>query len=512
MSIVSKIVHAATAPRRKAIAHFGERPFEEQERQLRRLLERGAATCIGRDYSFGGFAGYEDFRRAVPVSDYEGLSPYIDRARRGERDVLWPGRTEWFARSSGTTSSRSKYIPVTAQGLRDSHMRGPRDLAAVFSGLYPRSEVFSGKLLTLGGSHCIEREGETARTGDLSSILIEHTPRIGRGMRVPGKRAALTADFDRKVELICREAAGEDVRSFAGVPSWNLVLMNRILEYTGKSNLLEVWPRLELFTHGGMSFKPYREIYRRLIPSPQMKYIETYNASEGFFAIGDRPERDDMLLMLDYGIFYEFLPVDDLSRPERAVPLEGVAEGVNYAMIITTSCGLWRYMIGDTVEFTSLAPHRIRITGRTRHYMNAFGEEIVVENAESAVSEACRRTRAVVREFTAAPVYMEARSKGRHQWVVEFEAEPDEPQRFARELDRALQEVNSDYAAKRFRDTTLYGPLLTVVPRGTFLEWMRRRDKVGGQNKVPRVYNARDYVEELAAVGAELAPQSGANE
>jgi hypothetical protein len=350
--------------------------------------------------------------------------------------------------------------------------------------------------LTLGGSRRIEREGEHALTGDLSAILIENIPAVANLWRVPGTKTALIADFEEKVEKICVECANRDVRSLAGVPSWNLVMLRRMLEYTGAKNLLEVWPRLELFIHGGVNFNPYREVYRELIPSSGMRYMETYNASEGFFGIAD-DFGDDMLLMLDYGLFYEFLPVADLADPSKAVPLNGVRTGVNYAMIISSSGGLWRYLIGDTVVFTSVSPYRIRVSGRTKHYINAFGEEIIVDNAEKAMRAACDATGAEVTEYTAAPVYMDLANKGRHQWVIEFGREPDSLDLFADALDRALQGVNSDYEAKRFKDSTLYPPLVTPVPSGTFLRWMDEQGKSGGQNKVPRLANNRKYIDEI---------------
>jgi hypothetical protein len=442
-------------------------------------------------------ASVEEFQARVPIRDYEEFFPYIERARLGERGVLWPGETRWFARSSGTTGSKSKYIPVTGDSLAQCHMRGPRDCIAFNVERYPDTRVYGGKTLTLGGSRRIEREGEHALTGDLSAILIENIPAPANLWRSPHKGTALLPDFEHKVERICRECSREDIRSLAGVPSWNLVMLRRMLEYTGCANLLEVWPRLELFIHGGVNFAPYRAIYEQLIPSPAMHYQETYNASEGFFGISD-DFSSDMLLMLDYGMFYEFLPVGRLNEPEAAVPLEGVSTGVNYAIIITSSGGLWRYMIGDTVQFTSTDPYRIRVSGRTRQYINAFGEEIIVDNAERAVWTACRETRAEVAEYTAAPVYMALDSKGAHQWVVEFDREPEGGvEAFAAALDRALMEVNSDYEAKRWKDTTLLPPVVTPVPLGTFHRWMASMDKTGGQNKVPRLSNDRKYVDKI---------------
>jgi hypothetical protein len=479
------------------VDYFRRHPAEVQHRQWRELLDRGAATAFGRDHGFEAISSFEQFREWVPVRDYDELSPYIERARAGESDVLWRGDVPWFARSSGTTGSKSKYIPITRDLLRESHMRGPRDCVAFNVERYPATRVYGGKTMTLGGSQSIEHEGDRSLAGDLSAVMIESTPWIANLRRAPRKETALLANFEEKVERICRECASEDVRSLAGVPSWNLVMLRRVLEYTGKSNLLEVWPRLELFIHGGMNFAPYREVYRQLIPSPEMHYQETYNASEGFFAIAD-DFGDDMLLMLDYGIFYEFLPTSLLDDPSRAVPLEDVKLGVNYAMIITSSGGLWRYLIGDTVTFTSLDPYRIRISGRTRQYINAFGEELIVDNAERAMEKASRATGAVVAEYTAAPVYMALDSKGAHQWVVEFSREPQGGvEAFTEVLDHALKELNSDYEAKRWRDTTLMAPVVTEIPAGTFLAWMSRRGKTGGQNKVPRLSNDRKYVDEI---------------
>lgn len=502
MASLTKAVSIFFSGRRREIDRFRRHPAEVQEEQLKHLLKKGAGTVFGREHSLGSVGSVEQFQASVGMSDYEGFHEYIARAKAGEQNVIWPSRIKWFAKSSGTTDAKSKYIPVSDEGLKDSHMRGPRDVAALFAAMYPDSRVYNGKTLTLGGSKKIEKEGETAFSGDLSAILLENTPGFFNFRRVPKVETALIPDFAEKVKRICEESIGENVASFAGVPSWNLVMLNKVLEYTGKDNLLEVWPNLELFIHGGMNFAPYREQYHRIIPSPDMKYMETYNASEGFFAIADDPLREDMLLMLDYRVFYEFLPVQHIDDRSKAVPLEGVREGVNYAMIITTSNGLWRYMIGDTVVFTSTDPYRIRITGRTKHYINAFGEEVVIDNAEKAIREACDVTGAEIAEFTVAPVYMVGRRKGAHEWVVEFSTEPDSYDRFAEALDKGLQKVNSDYEAKRFKSTTLDAPKLTVVPKGTFMQWMESRGKAGGQNKVPRLYNDRTFVDELLAVAA----------
>lgn len=497
MPLLTRLARIYFGPRYREIERFRTHPAQVQREQLRYLLEQAGGTVFGREHALSAGMTTEDFQRQVPVTDYEQFHDYIARTKSGEQNVVWPTDIKWFAKSSGTTDAKSKYIPVTQQGLRQSHLQGPRDVIALYLAAYPGSKVLDGKTLTLGGSKKIEREGETAFSGDLSAILIENTPWWTGSKRAPRRETALIPDFEEKVRRICEQTVGEDIRGFAGVPSWNLVMLNKILEYTGADNLLEVWPNLELFMHGGMNFKPYREQYRQLIPSPEMHYMETYNASEGFFAIADDPARDDMLLMLDYRTFYEFLPVGSLGDTSKAVPIEEVKPGVNYAMIITSSNGLWRYMIGDTVEFTSTSPCRIRITGRTKHFMNAFGEEIVIENAENAIETAARATGAEIAEYTAAPIYMHGRTKGAHEWVVEFRKAPRSVEEFAVELDRALQRLNSDYEAKRYKDTTLMAPKITAVEAGTFMKWMAGRGKVGGQHKVPRLFNDRTFVDEL---------------
>ncbi len=496
MNLYPRIIKAGMTRRLKQIDHFRCHPVEVQEEQLRHLIERAAKTDFGRHHGFTEIRSICEYQSRVPLMSYEEFYPYIDRARFGGKNIVWPGETKWFAKSSGTTSSKSKYIPVTQDGLWRSHMQGPLDCIAFNVTKHPDTRVYGGKTLTLGGSHRIEREGEHALTGDLSAILIHNTPRIANIKRVPKTSTALISDFEEKVERICDECVGEDVRSLAGVPSWNLVMLKKVLDYTGKNNLLEVWPNLELFIHGGVNFSPYREIYHELIPTPDMHYMETYNASEGFFGISD-DFSDDMLLMLDYGIFYEFLPLANLDDPSKSVPIEGVRTGVNYAMIISSSNGLWRYLIGDTVEFTSTSPYRIHISGRTKHYINAFGEEVIVDNAEKAIRAACDATGAEVTEYTAAPIYMNINSKGSHQWVIEFSKQPNEMKDFRNALDEALQNVNSDYEAKRCKNTTLYPPTVTPVPEGTFMRWMESRGKTGGQNKVPRLSNDRTYVDSI---------------
>ena len=476
MSLRSILLRAYFSQRERAIDNFRRHPLETQARMLRQLLRRGRRTEFGWRYNLGQVRTPEQFSSMVETFDYDTFKPYIERMLAGESDVTAPGRVTLYARSSGTTSDRSKYIPVTRESLWWNHTMGMRDVATVFAANNPRSKVFDGKTLTLGGSCTYEGRN---LVGDLSAVLIHETTFWSGWFRAPKVQTAVIPDFDRKTEAICRECTGENITAFAGVPSWNLALMRRVLEYTGKSNLLEVWPNLCMFAHGGVEFTPYRRSFEELSPSPEMQYMETYNASEGFFALADDPARRDMLLMLDYGTYFEF------RQGDRIVPLEGVKCGEVYALLITSNNGLWRYEIGDTVEFTSTDPYRIRFAGRTRQYINAFGEEVIADNADRALERACRETGAVVGEYTVAPCYMSLRERGAHEWIVEFEREPDDRAHFARVLDGELRAINSDYDAKRL--TTLDLPRITVVERGRFLEWMRRK----GKNKVPRLMNDR---------------------
>lgn len=488
MAFRSTILRAYFSRREAAIDRFRRHPAEVQRQQLLRLLDRGGDTHFGRQYGLKRMRSAERFADAVPVFDYETFKPCIERMRAGERDVTAPGRVRLFARSSGTTSDRSKYIPVTTESVWRNHSMGMRDVATLFMAAHPGSRVLEGKTLTLGGS--CRREGGCL-TGDLSALLI-HEMRFWSGwFRAPRMETALIDDFDRKAEAICRECAAERITAFAGVPSWNLALMRRVLEYTDRRNLAEVWPDLELFAHGGVEFGPYRRAFEELIPSERMHYMETYNASEGFFAIADDPARDDMLLMLDYGTYYEF------RDGRQIVPLEGVRCGVVYALLVSSNNGLWRYEIGDTVEFTSTNPYRIRFAGRTRQFINAFGEELIVDNAEAALRRACDATGAIVVEYTVAPRYMRLDRRGAHEWVVEFARCPADTERFAELLDEGLRAVNSDYDAKR--RTTLERLVLHEAERGRFLRWMRAR----GKNKVPRMTGDRRVVEELLAFAPE---------
>ena len=415
--------------------------------------------------------------------------------------MLWPGTVRWYAKSSGTTNDKSKFIPVSPDGLKDTHYAGGRDVVVWYLGNNPQSLIFDGKALILGGSHAPNYNLKDTIVGDLSAILIENINPLVNMVRVPRKETALLSDFETKRDRIAREAMGRNVTNLSGVPSWMLSVMNRVLEITGKDNLLEVWPNLEVFFHGGVAFTPYREQYRRLIPSEAMHYMETYNASEGFFGIQDDPSDASMSLMLDYGVFYEFVPMDEIESPNPTVlPLWGVETGRNYAMLISTSSGLWRYMIGDTVRFTSTNPYKFVITGRTKFFINAFGEELIVDNAERGLAVACAKTGAEVLEYTAAPVFMDNEGRCHHQWLIEFSRSPRDIDDFARILDNALQGINSDYEAKRYKDITLQRLELIEARKGLFNDWLASKGKLGGQHKVPRLSNSRKYIEEMISL------------
>lgn len=465
---------------------------------LRRLTHKAEATEWGREHGFASVHTYENFAASSAVNTYEDLKHAIDRMRQGERDVLWPGQVRWYAKSSGTTNDKSKFIPVSRDGLHDTHYAGGRDAVVWYLSNNPQSRIFDGKALILGGSHAPNYNLKDSLVGDLSAILIENINPLVNLVRVPRKETALLSDFEVKRDRIAREAIGQNVTNLSGVPSWMLSVMNRVLEITGKDNLAEVWPNLEVFFHGGVAFTPYREQYLRLIPSEKMHYMETYNASEGFFGLQDSPGDTAMSLMLDYGVFYEFIPMDEIESPHpHVLPLWGVETGKNYAMVISTSSGLWRYMIGDTVRFVSRDPYKFVITGRTKFFINAFGEELIVDNAEVGLAEACRRTGAQVLEYTAAPVFMDGNGKCRHQWLVEFAREPEDVTEFARILDDTLQQVNSDYEAKRYKDITLQPLELVVARKGLFHDWLASKGKLGGQHKVPRLSNNRVHIEEM---------------
>lgn len=495
---LTSIIRPLFVPRQKALERYATQAEQLQMQVLRRLVRKAEGTEWGRNHNFSSLKTYGDFASSSPVNTYEDLKHDIDRMRHGEKDILWRGQVRWYAKSSGTTNDKSKFIPVSPDGLKDTHYAGGRDAVVWYLANNPKSRIFDGKALILGGSHAPNYNLKHSLVGDLSAILIENINPLVNLVRVPRKETALLSDFEQKRDRIAHEAVKENVTNLSGVPSWMLSVMTRVLEVTGKDNLSDVWPHLEMFFHGGVAFTPYRTRYRELIPSENMHYMETYNASEGFFGLQDDPADPSMSLMLDYGVFYEFIPMDEIDSPSpRVLPLWGVETGRNYAMVITTSSGLWRYMIGDTVRFTSLNPYKFVITGRTKFFINAFGEELIVDNAEAGIAEACRRTGAQVLEYTAAPVFMDQSGKCRHQWLVEFSVKPSDMDLFARILDETLQIVNSDYEAKRYKDITLQPLELVVAREGLFHRWLASKGKLGGQHKIPRLSNTRTYIDEM---------------
>ena len=478
-----------------------------QRAVLDQLIQTAKDTEYGRNHAFSTTRGYDDFVRNNPVNTYEELKSDIDRMRHGEADILWPGRVKWYAKSSGTTNDKSKFIPVSRDGLQKIHYAGGRDSVALYLRNNPKSRMFDGKGLILGGSHAPNYNVAGSLVGDLSAILIENINPLVNLVRVPKKQTALLSDFEVKRERIAREAMNKNVTNISGVPSWMLSVLNCMMEMTGKKHLEEVWPNLEVFFHGGVAFTPYRKQYEQLITSPNMHYMETYNASEGFFGIQDDPADKSMLLMLDYDVFYEFMELSGdagvSGQSGKIVPLWGVEKDKNYAMLISTSCGLWRYMIGDTIRFTSTNPYKFVISGRTKSFINAFGEELIVDNAEQGLAFACEQTGAEVLEYTAAPVFMDANAKCRHQWLIEFSKSPDDLAQFAGLLDKKLQELNSDYEAKRYKDITLQHLEIVEARQGLFNDWLKSRGKLGGQHKVPRLSNSRDTMEQLLRLNDE---------
>ena len=497
---LTNIIRPIFTPRLRKLDLYQIEAEALQRGVLKRLLGKAAQTEWGRAYGYDKCLNYEDFAIQTPLNTYEELKGYIDRMRHGEKDVLWPGKVKWYAKSSGTTNDKSKFIPVSKDGLHDTHYAGGTDAVVWYLRNNPKSRIFDGKALILGGSHAPNYNLPGSLVGDLSAILIENINPLVNLVRVPKKATALLSDFEVKRDRIAREAMKQNVTNLSGVPSWMLSVLNRIIELSGKP-LGDVWPNLEVFFHGGVAFTPYRGQYERLITLPRMHYMETYNASEGFFGLQDDPSDTAMSLMIDYGVFYEFIPMDEFDKEQpTVVPLWGVEPGKNYAMVISTSSGLWRYIIGDMIRFTSRNPYKFVITGRTKSFINAFGEELIVDNAEKGLAEACRQTGAEVLEYTAAPVFMDADGKCRHQWIVEFSKEPSDIEAFASILDKSLQQINSDYEAKRYKDITLQRLELIKARPGVFNDWLKQKGKLGGQHKVPRLCNNRDIIEQVLAL------------
>lgn len=478
---------------------FKQYPLEVQEELFVKMIHNAAYTEFGIKYRFKNIKSYSDFKNHVPLSSYSELKSYVDRLMEGEQNLLWPTETKWFAKSSGTTSSRSKLIPVTKESLEDCHYKGGKDLLALYYNNHENRKLYNGKHLIVGGSAEVNHLTADSYFGDLSAIIVKNLPWWAEIRRTPAKEIALMSEWEEKIEKMAHSTIEDDVYILAGVPSWTMVLAKRILEITGKSNLKEVWPNLELFMHGGVSFDPYREEFKRLIPDPDMHYVETYNASEGFFGIQDQVEDNSLLLMLDYGIYYEFIPMKSFKGidSEEVVNLEEVELGVNYAIVISTNGGLWRYILGDTIAFSEKKPYRFKITGRTGSFINTFGEEVIVQNAEQAIAEACSKTNAQLKEFHACPIYMTSIEKGGHEWLIEFNREPNDIDRFKVILDESLRAINSDYDAKRTNNMVLQFPLIHKVQPGTFDSWLKLNGKLGGQNKIPRLANNREILEQI---------------
>ena len=497
-SIVNKLYFQ---PRRRELERYINKGEEMQHEILQYLVKRGKDTEYGRKYLFSTINNYNDFAQNIPLNTYEELKGYIDRMRHGERNILWPGQVKWYAKSSGTTNDKSKFIPITHEGLQNVHYQGGKDVLAYYLSNNSNSKLFSGKGLILGGSHSPNYNFSNSLVGDLSAILIENINPLANLVRVPSKEVALLSDFEVKRDRMAKEVISQNVTNISGVPSWMLSVLLRVMELSGKKHLQEVWQNLEVFFHGGISFTPYREQYEQLISKQDMQYMETYNASEGFFGIQDDPTDKSMSLMLDYGVYYEFLPMDEFeSEKPNIVPLEGVEIGRNYAIIISTVCGLWRYEIGDTIQFTSLRPYKFVITGRTKYFINAFGEELIMDNAEKGIEAACKATGAQISDYTAAPIFMDSNAKCRHQWLIEFTKMPDSISDFERILDSKLQEINSDYEAKRFHDVTLQQLEVVVARKNLFNDWLKLKGKLGGQHKIPRLSNSRKNIDQMLAM------------
>ena len=476
---------------------FLKYPNEVQNELLLGLIETAKDTQIGKQYDFASIENYKTFCERIPISSYEDCQDIIERSRQGEQNIFWPTPIKWFAKSSGTTNAKSKFIPVSSESLEDCHYAAGKDLLCMYLNNNENSQMFTGKSLRLGGSKELYRENGTV-FGDLSAILIDNMPFWAEFSSTPSSKVSLMSDWEHKMQAIVDETINENVTSLTGVPSWMLVLLNNVLETTGKQNLFDIWPNLEVYFHGGVSFTPYVDQYKAILPKNEFKYYEIYNASEGFFAIQDQNNSSELLLMLDYGIFYEFIPMDTYgTSQEKVIPLSDVEIGINYAVIITTNAGLWRYKIGDTIRFTSINPYRVKVSGRTKHHINVFGEELIIENAEDALKQVCKKTKAEIVDYTAAPVFMKGKEKGAHEWLIEFKTPPKDLNHFNDLLDHTLKSLNSDYEAKRFNNITLNKPKISIARTHLFYDWLKEKDKLGGQHKVPRLSNTRDYINDL---------------
>ncbi len=505
MNLLNTIAKAVFRQRIAQIDHFRLFPHEVQDQTFQALIRQAQATEWGRKYDYASIKNPDKFRERVPISTYEDLFPYIERMMCGEQNVLWSSPVQWFSKSSGTTNARSKFIPVSKESLTNCNFKGGKDMIALYVDNYPATKVFAGKSLSIGGSLQTNHLNSQTKYGDVSAVIMQNLPFWAEYLRTPSLKTALMDKWEDKLEAMARETMRVNVTSMAGVPTWTVVLIKKIVELSGKPHIGEVWKNLEVFFHGAVSFTPYRELFKNLIPKDTMNYLEIYNASEGFFGIQDQRNSEEMLLMLDYGVYYELLPIDQIDQPNpKAIGLEQAEIGKNYALLLSSNAGLWRYLIGDTIRFTSTKPYRIKISGRTKHFINAFGEEVVVENAEAALAKACAATAARLANFTVAPVYLQANAngytQGGHEWIIEFDQTPDNMQQFVEILDNTLRQINSDYDAKRHQNIALVAPKLHIAPQGTFYEWLKSKNKLGGQNKVPRLSNTREYVEEILKI------------
>jgi hypothetical protein len=497
MKLLSPAISSLARLRLWRIEGWRNNPIDAQREVLQDLVTSAQYTEFGRKYNFSSLFNLRAFKQTVPIHEYEDLKPYIQRIMNGEQNVLWNTPIHWFAKSSGTTSDKSKFIPVSDESLEDCHYKAAKDVLTLYYNFNPDSDLLTGKGLVIGGSHTVHQLNEETHYGDLSAVLLQNSPFWGHWIRTPELSIALMDEWETKIEKLAQNTINENVTSISGVPTWTLVLFRRILEITGKKTMAEVWPQLELYIHGGVSFVPYKEQFRKLI-GKDIHYLEMYNASEGFFAAQDSPDEEGMLLFTDHGIFMEFMPLEEYGKPNpQTIGLQDVEEGKNYALVISTNGGLWRYLLGDTIQFTTLRPYRIKVSGRVKHYINAFGEEVIVDNTDKAIALASEKTGAIVNDYTAAPLYFGEQSNGAHEWLIEFEKEPSSLQEFTESLDQALKSINSDYEAKRYKDIALRLPVVHSLKKGIFTAWLKTKGKLGGQHKVPRLSNERIYIEEI---------------
>lgn len=481
-----------------ALDNFMLNPIDTQQQVFNGLIGSAQFTEFGKKHDFDKINHVADFKAAVPINDYDTLKPYIQRILEGEQNILWPSDISWFAKSSGTTSDKSKFIPISKESMDDNHFKAGKDVLALYLRQFPQSDVLGGKCLVIGGSHQINQLNGDSFYGDLSAVMLQNMPITGQLMRTPDLSIALMSEWEQKIEMIAHTTLRENVTYIAGVPTWTIVLIKRLFELAGTNDLHQIWPNMELYMHGGVSFKPYRQQFEQFFPSKPIQFLETYNASEGFFAAQDVVGEEGMLLLLNHGIFYEFMPMEEWdNEAPQTLGLKEVELGKNYALIISTNCGLWRYAVGDTIQFTSLAPYRIRVSGRVKHFINAFGEEVIIDNSDYAITKASKETGAVVADYTAAPVYMTGTENGAHEWIIEFEHLPVPLEVFVTIMDKALQEINSDYEAKRHKDIALRMPIVHQMPAGGFRQWLKDKGKLGGQHKVPRLSNERNFLEEM---------------